>query len=751
MDDAPQLAVLVVDDDAARADAVAAHLERADPDVAARTSTTVADALDAVTDGAVDCVVSRWEMAAVDGVTFLEALRASHPDLPFVLLAADGTEDVASDAVAAGATDYVAVDAPADPGPELARRVRSAVERTRATRADAEDAARVRVALDAAPDAVLVAVDGEFAYANGAAADCFGVDAPSDLVGQPVSALAPAGAAAAFDADAGFDTSWATLRSLDGESFAATVASRAIPWGDQRGVVAVVHDAAADDVRDRTHARDPTQARYSAAFEEAMDAMVVADDDGRYVDANESACELFGVTREALLGSHVADFAPDDYDFDAAWAEFEADATDVGSFPLVRPDGERRLVEYAATADIVPGEHLSVLRDVTERTRLEEALQTEQNALREMYRITADRDADFEAKLRDLLDLGRDLLDVPYGFVTEIDDDTQLVVQSRGDHPMLQPGESCPLSEAYCRRTITSDELATVQNAAAEGWSDDPAFERFGLGCYAGAEIVVDGETYGTFCFADTDPREEPFSETERTFVELLSRWASYEIEQRRATERLRRQNERLEEFASMVSHDLRSPLNVARGFLDLAREDGDPEHFDRASDALDRMERIISDVLYLAREGEEIGETEPVDLAEAAAASWDVVDAEAADLTLADGLGSVVADRDRLSQLLENLFRNSLDHAGPGVAVRVVPTEDGFAVEDDGPGLPGDGHEGLFERGYTTEDDGTGFGLYIVRKIANAHGWTVEAATSDDGGARFEFSGVERGARAPQ
>nr|WP_269449519.1 PAS domain S-box protein [Halobacterium sp. CBA1126] len=427
------------------------------------------------------------------------------------------------------------------------------------------------------------------------------------------------------------------MRSLDGESFAATVASRAIPWGDQRGVVAVVHDAAADDVRDRTHARDPTQARYSAAFEEAMDAMVVADDDGRYVDANESACELFGVTREALLGSHVADFAPDDYDFDAAWAEFEADATDVGSFPLVRPDGERRLVEYAATADIVPGEHLSVLRDVTERTRLEEALQTEQNALREMYRITADRDADFEAKLRDLLDLGRDLLDVPYGFVTEIDDDTQLVVQSRGDHPMLQPGESCPLSEAYCRRTITSDELATVQNAAAEGWSDDPAFERFGLGCYAGAEIVVDGETYGTFCFADTDPREEPFSETERTFVELLSRWASYEIEQRRATERLRRQNERLEEFASMVSHDLRSPLNVARGFLDLAREDGDPEHFDRASDALDRMERIISDVLYLAREGEEIGETEPVDLAEAAAASWDVVDAEAADLTLAD------------------------------------------------------------------------------------------------------------------
>ena len=746
MDSAAQLAVLFVDDDSVRADAAAGHLERADPNVAARTATTAADAIDAVTDGGIDCVVSRWGMTDVDGITFLETLRASHPDLPFVLLAADGTEAVASDAVAAGATEYVAVDARAEPDERLARRVRSAVERARATRAGVTDPERVRVALDAAPDAILVAVDGAFVYANDAAVDCFDAHTPSDLVGEPVSVIASPGddaAVAAFSADTGFDTSWTTLRTLDRESFAATVTGRAIPWGDQHGVVAVVHDATTDGACDRT------QARYRAAFEEAMDAMVVADDDGRYVDANESACELFGVPRGDLLGRRVAEFAPDDFDFEAAWADFEADATDAGSFPLVRPDGEQRLVEYAATANIVPGEHLSVLRDVTERTRLQEALQTEQEALREMYRITADRDADFETKLGALLDLGCDLLDVPYGFLTEIADDTQFIVQSRGDHPLLQPGESCPLSEAYCRKTLTQDDIVTVQNAVREGWRDDPAFERFGLGCYAGAEIVVDGDTSGTFCFADTESRDEPFSETERTFVELMARWASYEIEQRRATERLRRQNDRLEEFASMVSHDLRSPLNVARGFLDLAREDGDPEQFDRASNALDRMERIISDVLYLAREGEEIGDTESVVLREVAAASWDAVvsDDAAAELTLADDLDAVVADRDRLCQLLENLFRNAIEHAGRDAAVRVVPTADGFAVEDDGPGLPVNSRDDLFERGYTTDDDGTGFGLYIVRKIANAHGWSVAAVDVAGGGARFEFSGVERGA----
>jgi len=745
MDADDHLSVLFVDDDDARAADAAARLEHADARIATQTATTPDDALAAVASG-VDCVVSRWAMAGVDGVEFLEAVRASHPDLPFVLFAADAGEDVVSDAVAAGVTEYVAADSDPDQHARLARRVRIAVERARATGTAAADRERVRVALNGAPDPILVAVDGEFRYANAAAADRFDADDPDDLVGVPVAAIESLdddASESAFDAGGDLDSAWRTLRTLAGDTFPATVTSRVVPWGDRAGVVTVVRDAVEDDTREHT------QARYRASFESAMDAMVVADDDGRYIDANQSACELFGLPRPELLGRRVSDFAPDDYDFDGAWAEFETNATDTGSFPLVRPDGERRLVEYAATANVVPGEHLSVLRDVTERTRLREARETEQEALREMYRITADREADFGEKVTALLDLGRDLLDVPYGFLTEVQDDTQLVAAARGDHPLLQPGDTCPLSEAYCRKTLTKDDLVTVQNAVAEGWSDDPAFERFGLGCYAGAEVVVDGETYGTFCFADTDPREEPFSETERTFVELMARWVSYEIEQRRSTERLRRQNERLAEFASMVSHDLRSPLNVARGFLDLARENGDPESFDRAEDALDRMERIVSDVLYLAREGEEIGETEPVELRDAAAASWDAVASDDATggLTLADDLGTVVADRDRLCQLLENLFRNAIEHVGPAVSVRVVPTDDGFAVEDDGPGLPEDAGDDLFERGYTTEEDGTGFGLYIVRKIANAHGWTVEAAAAGDGGARFEFSGVERSA----
>ncbi|MBS3761523.1 MAG: ATP-binding protein, partial [Halodesulfurarchaeum sp.] len=99
-------------------------------------------------------------------------------------------------------------------------------------------------------------------------------------------------------------------------------------------------------------------------------------------------------------------------------------------------------------------------------------------------------------------------------------------------------------------------------------------------------------------------------------------------------------------------------------------------------------------------------------------------------------------ADPDRLASLLENLFRNAVEHAGPEVTVTVEPTSDGFAVADDGPGIPPEDRETVFESGYTTETDGTGFGLAIVAEVATAHDWSVRVEESDAGGARFVFAG---------
>ena len=208
----------------------------------------------------------------------------------------------------------------------------------------------------------------------------------------------------------------------------------------------------------------------------------------------------------------------------------------------------------------------------------------------------------------------------------------------------------------------------------------------------------------------------------------------------------LKRQNERLDEFAGIVSHDLRNPLNVAQGRVDLAAKarDGDDEHLATAADALDRIETIVDHTLTLAREGESVGDPEAVSLAAVAADSWDTVDTDAAAMEIETD-GEVRADPDRLRNLFENLIRNAVEHAGDDITIRVGDLPDGFYVEDDGPGIPEAIRDDLFEPGESGVDGNTGFGLAIVHEIATAHGWDVSGTEAETGGARFEIRGVTR------
>jgi len=218
----------------------------------------------------------------------------------------------------------------------------------------------------------------------------------------------------------------------------------------------------------------------------------------------------------------------------------------------------------------------------------------------------------------------------------------------------------------------------------------------------------------------------------------------SQDVTERKEHQReLERQNERLEEFTSVVSHDLRNPLTVLRGALELAERTGEAEHFERGERAVDRMERLVTDLRSLARQGDRVTDLEAVALPDVIQGGWETVETEDATL-LVDVHATILADEGRLRQLLENLFRNAVEHGGNDVTVRVGPLEDGLYVADDGPGIAPEDREHVFESGFSTSDDGTGFGLAIVREIADAHGWDIDVCESEDGGARFEVTGVE-------
>ncbi len=262
-----------------------------------------------------------------------------------------------------------------------------------------------------------------------------------------------------------------------------------------------------------------------------------------------------------------------------------------------------------------------------------------------------------------------------------------------------------------------------------------------------GSEIVAPIGEYAVLNVGSTAP--EAFTEHDVRLVELwadTARTAFALTEQvdrlERRTEQLRRERDRLSELVTGVAHNLRNPLNVALGRLDDLPDDGSSAALERA---LHRMEQLVEDALRFARHGREAERTEPVSLDEVVRDRWAAVGADVEGATLCRALDGppVVADPERLADAVANLLDNAVRHAGPSVSVVVGRLDDGFYVADDGPGIPAEERERVFDGGYSTATQGTGLGLAIVREVAQAHGWSVRAVESAPGGARIEVVDV--------
>jgi PAS domain S-box-containing protein len=294
-------------------------------------------------------------------------------------------------------------------------------------------------------------------------------------------------------------------------------------------------------------------------------------------------------------------------------------------------------------------------------------------------------------------------------------------------------------------------------------WEVFPAFEdatfHDQLRSVAEHGTPLDVETY--YAPSGTHFHVRAYQTSKGVAVYLQDTTARVEREQE-----LERRAKRLREFVSIVSHDLRNPLSVASGYVDVLAADGDHdiETVEVVRQSLERAEAIIAQTLRFAEEGE-VDEAVPVELESVAETAWEGVATTGATLEVESSV-RLRADPKALARVLENLFRNAVEHGattrrrGDGadtdvghgtptvsVVVGAIPAADttvGFYVEDDGPGIPPHRRETVFETAYSTSDTGTGFGLAIVEQIVAAHGWSVSAVEGTTGGARFEFTGID-------
>ncbi len=204
-----------------------------------------------------------------------------------------------------------------------------------------------------------------------------------------------------------------------------------------------------------------------------------------------------------------------------------------------------------------------------------------------------------------------------------------------------------------------------------------------------------------------------------------------------------------VDRMASVLSHDLRNPLDVARARLRAGRELGEDKQFEHVKQAHDRMERIIQDVLTLTRGEDVVTPAETVALEQLVEQAWQTVETNGGRIEIADDLPRAVVDRNRASRLFENLFRNAIEHGNDAsdpeavITVTVDRCDGGIRVADDGRGIPAGDAAQIFEPGYSSDEHGTGLGLAIVDRIATLHGWSVELCQTD-GGACFEITDLE-------
>ena len=493
------------------------------------------------------------------------------------------------------------------------------------------------------------------------------------------------------------------------------------------------------------------------------DAVFALDEEWRFTFCNERAERILERSEDELLGEVV-------------WAEFPDAVASTFQREYERAMDRQEPVTFEEFYEPLdawlevrayPSESgLTVyFRDVTERVRKETQLRERERALRDAYEVIAAPDRSVSDRIDDLLAVVRRAIGTDYAALSCVHEDANEYLFEVVDAPTdadLEAGDSAPLDATNCERVVRTERtlvLADVDEDAPE-LADRAGNAEWGISCYLGTPVTVDGEVYGTFCFYDLEARTEEFTDWQVTFVELLGKWVSYELERERYQAELEASNERLEQFAYAASHDLQEPLRMVSSYLGLLESryaddlDADAREFiEFAVDGADRMREMIDGLLAYSRVETRGDPFEPVELD---AVLDDVLDdlqlqIEDADAAITVGeLPRVEGDGNQLRQVLQNLLENAITYSGesaPRIHIDAQRRKQEWviSVRDNGIGIDSE-NQGrifdIFDRLHGRDEyDGTGIGLALCQRIVERHDGEIWVDSEPGEGSTFSFT----------
>jgi PAS domain S-box-containing protein len=713
----PAIRVLFVDSTPDRRDAAVEALQTESDRIQTVSVDSIAAARDSLAEQPVDCVVAAATLSDGTGLDLLAAVTAADESLPFLLLS-DDTADLSA-AFEAGVTDVV----PHVEGAYnvLAERIESHAECRSTDSTDDTARRQYQAFIDNVPGIVYRSsadTDTPFESAYGRCEGVSGytseqletdVNWAADVVHPEDQQAAKREVTAAVERGDRFEVTY-RIRTQDGTT----------RWVTDRGWEVDTTDGIIEgliiDVSDRVEREQELQRehqRFSDLFSNFPEPTVAYGlEDGTTVfrQVNAAFEALFGLEEDDIRGEPVNELlVPGEQQTESQQIDQQVETGEMVDRVVTRlADDGPRIFNLRSIPVDTGGEidGFAVYSDITERRQRQRELERYETIVETMpMGIFV---VDEETRIVNVNEPGAAILGYP---VEE--------VQGEAFSRFVDDGVVTEAVVEQYRQTIKElrSELSTKEKEIIE------------------AEVTtLAGESRTLEVHMSLLPTDDGFGGSVQVF---------HDITERKENQReRRRQNERLEEFANIVSHDLRNPLNVAKGHLDLATREYESESLDTVESALERMETLISETLALARQGEMVTDTQPVDLGDIVEGCWEMVQTGDASLHLRESI-TIQGDPERIKQLLENLFRNAIDHVGTDVSITVGRLPDGFYVADDGPGIPPEERDDVFEAGYTTSENGTGFGLPIVKTIVEAHNWSITITDSADGGARFEITDV--------
>jgi PAS domain S-box-containing protein len=482
-----------------------------------------------------------------------------------------------------------------------------------------------------------------------------------------------------------------------------------------------------------------SEARYRALFETTLDGIMIVNDQGYYVEVNDSLCRILKTTRERLVGAHFSEFIPPQVlkEAEKDFAELKGFHAFEGEFPMLRADGQTVELDWISRGNFVPGLHFCVAREVTERKRAQEELRQS------------------EEKYRSLLENANDIIyshDLEGNYLTinragaEVTGYTRTEILGGLNIAQVVVPEHLELAKEMTRRKF-NDPSPTVYEV------DIFTKDRRRLTLEVSTRVSYrDGQPVAVEGIArDITDRKR----IERARDELLER-------EQLARRDLEEASRLKDEFLATVSHELRTPLTAMLGWSHLLRTGTlDENNMARAVETIERNARsqaqLIEDLLDVSRiiTGKlrlDVRAVEPASLIESALETVrPAAEAKGVGLQklLDTTISSVLGDPSRLQQVVWNLLSNAIKFTPGGGIVEVrlerVATHIQIVVTDTGEGIGADFLPYVFDRfrqadaTTTRMHGGLGLGLAIVRHLVEMHGGTVSAESPGEGqGATF-------------